>query len=328
MENQVSPRALQTAGGGFIGAYIITMRPYLLFVSGITGIAGLSFATGMSIGNNIAVSLASFLSYGFGQALTDCFQTDTDSISAPYRPLTQGIISKRAVLVASILGLALCVSVFVYFNPLNLMLGIISGTGLATYTYFKKRWWGGPFYNAWIVALLCIMAFETGSREGRLPISSALIWTISAVFFGYANFVLTGYFKDISADRATGYLTLPVVYGRKISAVVSDLFALLTVVSLAMAIKCSAADQSPFTLAASAAFGTAAVIHTVMAQIRVHKIRGDNDAYHAISPVVHGYILTLSSIACTQKPGWIVPLMLFYSGFILVLKFRPSKSQI
>jgi len=32
----------------FIKNYIITMRPYLLFVSGITGIAGLSLGEGLS----------------------------------------------------------------------------------------------------------------------------------------------------------------------------------------------------------------------------------------------------------------------------------------
>ena len=37
---------------------------------------------------------------------------------------------------------------------------------------------------------------------------------MAATFFGYANFVLAGYFKDIEADRATGYRTFPVVFGR------------------------------------------------------------------------------------------------------------------
>ena len=35
-----------------------------------------------------------FLGYGFGQAFTDSSQTDTDSISSPYRPVIQGLIKK------------------------------------------------------------------------------------------------------------------------------------------------------------------------------------------------------------------------------------------
>ena len=115
------------------------MRPYLLFVSGVTGICGMSFISELSVSKAILIFLASFLSYGFGQALTDCFQTDTDSISSPYRPLTQGRISKSQVLAVSITGLIFCISVFAFYNPTNLLLGLLSGLGLATYTYFKKN---------------------------------------------------------------------------------------------------------------------------------------------------------------------------------------------
>ena len=49
----------------------------------------------------------------------------------------------------------------------------------------------------------------------RLAASALLLAgaALLAVFFGYANFVLAGYFKDVDADRATGYHTLPVVFG-------------------------------------------------------------------------------------------------------------------
>ena len=107
------------------------MRPYLLFVSGVTGICGMSYIDELSLSKSILIFLASFLSYGFGQALTDCFQTDTDSISSPYRPLTQGRISKTQVLIVSIIGLVLCISVFTFYNPVNLLLGILSGVGLS-----------------------------------------------------------------------------------------------------------------------------------------------------------------------------------------------------
>ncbi|MGB5289679.1 MAG: hypothetical protein WBN42_14415, partial [Ignavibacteriaceae bacterium] len=76
----------------FLKAYIITMRPYLMFVSGVTGIVGMSFAASRDPIKTSLIFIASFLSYGFGQALTDCFQIDTDSISSPYRPLTQGVV--------------------------------------------------------------------------------------------------------------------------------------------------------------------------------------------------------------------------------------------
>src|SRR5436309_1691746 len=130
-----------TFSGKFLKAYVVTMRPYLLFVSGITGLAGMSFIPDISLGRFALLFTACFLSYGFGQALTDCFQVDTDSISSPYRPLTQNTISRAQVLIVSVIGLIFCIFIFSMEHHVNLLFGTISGIGLATYTPFKRRWW-------------------------------------------------------------------------------------------------------------------------------------------------------------------------------------------
>ena len=106
-----------------------------------------------------------FLCYGFGQCLTDCFQIDTDSLSSPYRPLTQGIVDKNHFLFVSAIGLLYCIAVLSYYNPLNLALGVVAGFGLATYTTFKRKWWAGPFYNSWIVVVLFLMAYLAGTER-------------------------------------------------------------------------------------------------------------------------------------------------------------------
>jgi 4-hydroxybenzoate polyprenyltransferase len=323
ISDREAPPVLRIFSRQFILAYVTTMRPYLMFVSGITGIAGLSQAHATNLVQELLVVIASFLSYGFGQALTDCFQTDTDRISSPYRPLTQGIITRVQVLSVTIPGLLFCVWVFGSAHPLNYILGILAGLGLATYTPFKRRWWGGPFYNAWIVAVLCCMAMLTGHQ----PPTPGAIWTISAVFFGYANFVLSGYFKDIDADRATGYNTFPVVFGRFRSSIVSDMFAVAAFVS---AIAAVGPDLTrPGTPALPAAFFLCAGLAAgIIGQVRLHEVRRDNDAHRAIVPVVHSYILYLSAIAITQRPEWIAGLTAFYIAFVLTMTRRPEKSQI
>lgn len=231
METLINNNPYRTLSIDFAKDYIITMRPYLLFVSGVTGICGMSFISELSVSKAILIFLASFLSYGFGQALTDCFQTDTDSISSPYRPLTQGRISKSQVLVVSIAGLIFCISIFTIYNPVNLWWGALSGFGLATYTYFKRRFWSGPFYNAWIVAVLFLMAYLCGSDILTFTGNHNFIYGLSAVFWGYANFVLVGYFKDVEADRATGYNTFLVVFGRRLSSIASNIFGLMTILT-------------------------------------------------------------------------------------------------
>ncbi|HTY37364.1 MAG TPA: UbiA family prenyltransferase [Bacteroidota bacterium] len=320
---------VKTISTAFLRAYIITMRPYLMFVSGITGLVGMSFIPRMTTFSFVLRFAASFLSYGFGQALTDCFQIDTDSLSSPYRPLTRGIISRLQACGVSVVGLTFCISVFASGNPTNLLLGVVAGTGLATYTYFKRRWWGGPFYNAWIVAVLCSMAFLSGGGRFAELISQPMAWVLLAVFAGYANFVLSGYFKDIEADRPTGYFTLPVVFGRRASAWISDLFAL---VAAGFALVVIAGSETGLRLqigtAARWAFFIGAIGTSALAQWRLHKVNTDAEAHRAIAPVVHSYILLLSALTCVQKPEWSVFLVLFYISFILVLRIRPEQHQI
>lgn len=313
----------------FPRAMLITMRPYLLFLSGITGAAGLAAAPEASIAIVLPVFLASFFSYGFGQALTDCFQTDTDALSAPYRPLVQGTVSKSAVLTASLAGLTLCSLAFALGNSVNLILGLVAVCGLATYTWFKRRWWGGPWYNAWIVVLLAVMAYLAGSGGTLTSLPASLIPLILVVFFGYANFVLAGYFKDIAADRQTGYRTFPVVFGRTAASFASDALAVGATAALAVLLAHSwSASDSLNELLGSAIFALWGGVHLGIAQVLLHGNAEDDDAHRPIRNVVQAYVLYLSAAAASMQPSWTLPLLVFYAGFLLVLRNRTERSQI
>jgi len=314
----------------FLKAYIITMRPYLMFVSGATTIVGISFVNELEITRAILIFIAGFLSYGFGQALTDCFQIDTDSISSPYRPLTQGIVNRNYFLTISSIGLFFCISIFAYFNPVNIGLGALSGFGLATYTNFKRKWWAGPFYNAWIVLLLFIMSYLAASGNFYFNFSNVIFLAASlSVFFGYANFVLTGYFKDISADKLTAYNTLPVRYGRKISTIVSDIYAAIVIISIFIIGFILALDSVPFnTIIKALIFVYAGIGMSILTQISLHNVKTDAEAHSAIVPCVHCYILFLSGLSIINRPEWFIPLVVFYLIYILALKIRPAKEQI
>jgi 4-hydroxybenzoate polyprenyltransferase len=327
MQPNATAAPYKMASGKFVAAYVVTMRPYLLFVSGITGIAGMAFAPGLTPGTALPVALASFFSYGFGQALTDCFQIDTDSLSAPYRPLTRGLITQRQVLLVSLLGLCACVAVFAFRNPINLFLGVLSAAGLATYTPFKRRWWGGPWYNAWIVSVLFTMGYLAGSGTPAQAPGSGFTFTLAAVFFGYANFVLAGYFKDIGADAKAGYTTFPVKYGRRAAAIGSDLFAAGMWASaigfffVSRGITISANILTILFLAGAAGA-------TLRGQVILHRVTTDEASHPAIGLVVHSYILLLGAVSNALYPAWGSVLVAFYLLFVLTLRARPSRSQI
>ncbi len=329
METLIKDHSYRTFTTGFAKDYIITMRPYLLFVSGVTGICGMSFISELSVSKAILIFLASFLSYGFGQALTDCFQTDTDSISSPYRPLTQGRISKIQVLSVSIIGLVLCISVFTFYNSNNLLFGILSGMGLATYTYFKRKFWAGPFYNAWIVGVLFIMAYLCGSDLTSLIRNHKLVYGLSAVFWGYANFVLVGYFKDVEADRATGYETFPVVFGRRMASIISNIFGALTVFATLLVYTFSnSLDRLIGVRPLETIILAIGILIMFLCQVLVHFIKKDDESRNAVSLSVHAYILLLSSIIVLNKNEWIIPMIIFYILFNLTMILRPEKNQI
>lgn len=317
----------------FWKAYWITMRPYLLFVSAVAGMAGFAAGLQRGIGVTIGVFIVFFLSYGFGQALTDCFQMDTDSISSPYRPLVQGLINRGNVMLVSLAGLfGGCVFLFL-LNPLTLLFTLLSVLGLATYSYFKRRWWGGPFYNAWIVALLPFIG--NLASKGTDPVvsfsfeNSVLLFIMLSVFFSYANFVLMGYFKDITADRASGYNTFVVAYGWRKAAVGSDIFALLSLVFSGLGISVVLRNEIFFSWRwISIPIYFYALLELILAQVGIHRTRDEKEAYRPITHVVRGFILLHLAEICSIRPEWIPLLALFYIGFELVLKKRPEKRQV
>ena len=149
------------------------------------------------------------------------------------------------------------------------------------------------------------------------------------MFFGYANFVLTGYFKDIEADRATAYNTLPVVFGRIISSIVSDAFGFIVSASVFVLIIILAFDSFPFqTIIKALVFIYTGICVSIFTQMNLHSIKSDAEAHKAIAPCVHSYILLLSGIAILNKPDWFIYLLMFYILYIITLKLRPARNQI
>ena len=313
----------------FLRAYVVTMRPYLLFVSGAAGLVGLSFVPIPTAGRVVPAFFALFLSYGFGQALTDCFQMDTDTLSAPYRPLVAGVISRRQVLVTSLAGLAAVIAVLAWLNPTILILGILAVLGLSTYTSLKRTWWGGPPWNSWIVALLPLMGRLTdrGYHVSSLArpdtgASQAFLLAVLAVFFGYANFVVTGYFKDVSADRATGYRTFPVVFGWQPAAVYGDVTAAVAAALTARVLVLVGANAWSVT-----AFTVGVALH-VHAQVAVHLARDERRVGGPIANGVRALVLYCLAIVASNAVGWGPLLLVFYGCFEAALRLRPERGQV
>lgn len=303
--------------------YFIQMRPYLLFLSGVAGLTGIAISKTPEtpVWKCWLAFVPFFLGYGFGQALTDCFQTDTDKISAPYRPLSKGTISIRSVLIVSISGLLVSGSLFYFLNFSAFWLSLIVVTGLATYSYIKRNFWfGGPFYNAWIVALLPIIGyFACGGIYVKYNIQ--LLPYIVVTFFSYANFVIIGYLKDIQADRITGYKTFPVMFGWDKTIWVGDVFTTILLVVFWSRIECHVLPVL---------FGIGGSIVIISGQYLAH-IVNQKDEQGAIVPIlstVRGFILLHLAIILQFQPTWWLYALIFYAVFEFTLYNRSSRYQV
>lgn len=296
-----------------------------MFVSGISGLAGISIAgTGnFDIYEQFLAFIPLFLGYGFGQALTDCFQLDTDVISAPYRPLSKGLISVKWVMIVSLIGLFLISGILVYLNIWNILLCFLSIAGLASYSIVKKRYWfAGPLYNAWIVALLPIMGYISLTGENLKILSDTNLQELIALsFFSYAHFVLIGYLKDISADRKAGYKTLPVIFGWNWAVRISTIF---VVISIWLSYKIAGDSILGLTLMIIASLiaggGQLYAFFT--------KNKTELNSVIPVSSSVRGFILWHISVILTFRPELIFVCFFYYSFFEFSFYLRPEKKQI
>ncbi len=309
----------------FWSSLFTTMRPYLAFVSGAAALVGLAFAE-LSPLRMAAAFLPLFLSYGFGQALTDCFQTDTDALSSPYRPLVRGVLSRAQVLAVSFGGLTTGAGILAWLNPHILLPAALAVAGLALYTPLKRTWWGGPPWNASVVALVPMMARMAagGSMAGALtgPHARSVAGAVVAVFLGYADFVVTGYLKDVSADRATGYRTFPVVFGWRATAVYGDLVALGSAAAAALVLASGGAGALAWTVFLASA-GVA-----LRAHVAVHRLRDERAAHGPIADVVRVFLLTCIAMVLSLRVSWSPTLAVFYVLFELTLRRRPERTQV
>jgi len=300
------------------------MRPYLLFISGAAAMVGASYVEGpLSLRMVVACGVL-FLSYGFGQALTDVFQTDTDALSSPYRPLVRGLVTKRAVAVVALvmlLGVGITLSVL---DSAALLLALLGIAGIASYTWFKRRWWGGPFWNSWIVALLAVISRLAIERSSLMVLlGSGRFWAgIGAVFFSYANFVVVGYYKDLEADRQTGYDTFPVRFGWQANAVLSDFNLFAATTCTAIVIATGPGGWVPVALLVLAfAVGAAG-------QIKAH---ADTNPDHGWIPALYSCRASTAfplAVVGANRPELALWLIVYYALFELSLRLRPEPKQV
>ena len=313
---------------GFWPRFGVTLRPYLLPVSAVAGLSGLALTPGVPPSAYTPALAAFLLSYGFGQALTDVFQTDTDARSSPYRPLVRGEIGRGAVFGVALAGLLLCGATLAFLSPWNLALAGAAVLGLLAYSPLKRRFWAGPPCNSMVVALLPAMGFLCGEPSLlRAASDRMLLLLMASVFFSYAVFVLLGYLKDVEADRATGYDTLPVHFGRRTTVIVSAVCAAVATVFSTILVLRGVETMSWWLLLMSAPW-IAGIGLLARALVLAFRSERDEDAYPAVELSVVAFVALHAGEAWLIRPGlgWAAIFVLALSWWLL--RSRPCREQV
>jgi 4-hydroxybenzoate polyprenyltransferase len=310
----------------FWGAFLVTMRPYLLPVSGAAGLVGLAIAPPESLVTGAFAFAALFLSYGLGQALTDVFQTDTDARSAPYRPLVRGLVEKADVFVVSLAGLLACGLALAVANPWNLLLALLAVLGLLAYSPLKRRFWAGPPCNSAVVALLPAMGLLCGERSLVRAVGNPLLLpAMASAYFSYAVFVLLGYLKDVEADRATGYVTFPVRFGRRATVAVSLLHALAAIAASLLLVARGGAASASLPILSLWGAGAAGLL---ACHALAWRVRRDADANPAVAGSVLSFVALHLGEAAFLRPAFesLAPPVIAF--VVLALLARPCQAQV
>jgi len=242
----------------------------------------------------------------------------------------RGEITRAQVLAVSFVALLLIALLFALLNPWALLPAALAVAGIALYTPLKRRWWGGPPWNSWVVAMLPLLGVLLGGGTPAQALAEREVWlAMGSVYFSYAVFVLLGYFKDVEADRATGYDTLVVRFGRMpavwLSAVHAALALACSVALLRTGLK---ATPSGWSTLAGGALWLAGALALALAHVRIAGTKRDQEAYPAIVLAVVGFVALHLGEATLLRPTFAVAALLIFPLSLLALALRPEKTQV
>jgi len=188
-----------------------------------------------------------------GYIINDHFDVNTDRKNRPGKNMLEGKISVRKALNLYYIVNALAVAggFYLAYTAGSFQLGLIFPAIIGLLWFYSSRYQRMPFWGNLIVAVLSAMVllivwlFEFVmllQNEGDFVNVINMLGTINKFVWAYALFALLVSLireilkdiQDIDGDRVTGYRTLPVIWGMKISRMIVAALIVLTIVLLAL----------------------------------------------------------------------------------------------
>ena len=139
---------------------------------------------------------------GFGNIVNDIFDVQIDSINKPFRPLIQGIISKKDATIAAVVlaAMGLFLSIFVAENAL-----VVTFTAIILLMIYTPFFKGSIFLGNILIAFVSSLVFVYGGMAVD-HMFGAVILSIYAFFFHLGREIVKD-IQDRYADIARGQRT-------------------------------------------------------------------------------------------------------------------------
>jgi 4-hydroxybenzoate polyprenyltransferase len=216
-------------------AHLETWRLYTVIWCGLVSLAGSCIVYGNFPPLNVSL-LALFIpmmGWTAGLYLSDFLDRKLDAIQKPLRPIPSGRIKPNEALVIGAIFATVGFILSFLIGCYNIILVFIVALLVFLYAKITKSSGIAGNINRGLVTVAAYFfgVFSTGQNPQDLPI---YIWILSILFLIHdTNSNLVGAIRDIEGDKKGGYITIPVKYGVKKSAIIS---AVLTIIWLSLAI--------------------------------------------------------------------------------------------
>ncbi len=210
-------------------AIIRIIRPLNAVMAGFAAVLAFVIATGTLVMPVLIIFLMVFLITAAGNVINDYHDAAIDAINRPERPIPSGEISPRAAFLYAVLLFVAANIIGIVFAPLPLVIiAVVNSVLLWEYASHLKVM---PLLGNLAVSYLSASIFLFGGAlvgwEGviaNLPVAGASFGVILAR-------ELVKDAEDMPGDREQGARTLPILYGLRITVLVSSAAAVIGVIT-------------------------------------------------------------------------------------------------
>ncbi len=193
-------------------AHLEMMRPYTMFHSGMVALAGAQLASEGRVRpwRAALATLVTVCGWEAGLYAGDYYDRELDARSKPYRAIPSGRVSAREAFLTMVGLIGAGYAAALALGRRNLALAI--GTTVLGISYsrsFKDRAFLGNFDRGVLGGCAALFGAMAGGRVLR---PNVLLFCGLVLLHDSAT-NLVGAIRDVEGDRASGYRTVPVVYG-------------------------------------------------------------------------------------------------------------------